>query len=500
MHQKGNNSISLNKNQLLGLLALVLFFATHNISSVFYQARGVVPEHFGLTVIGYYLGLLCSALTLDALERRMAHSSAACNFFRIGVPAILVFASLFCLVSPALTEGSFRGNRVLNTFQPFLWALFLPVAFRLFFQHVPARLQGLFLGLAMGVGHLCWALLTPLAHSPEAVTITASGVPVNSYLPFMNSARSIFGIAFAIVAGLLLSQAGSNSFTHGPQPAAEHIPPVSFAPRFWNLLPPLAMCFFLNGLLGYLFFARLRAHGMFPEYMHLGLMLFFPLMGLLCSRKGDRVLFYLLAAAVFAFTTSPLLTVFPSESHGYQAIFLACNIGHQILSFSGTLVCGRFATTGKHPALTASSVWICSGIAIPATLLAKAGLPDLAVSPFVYTGLLLILFVAGMRLLRRVFPLPKPERPEDECPTLPKPQRAPVESPLSARETDMMVLAVQGKSNAAIAEEMGLALSTVGNTLSRAYAKLEVKNRAQAIQKWNEMQGGFNLQVQHPQS
>ena len=50
------------------------------------------------------------------------------------------------------------------------------------------------------------------------------------------------------------------------------------------------MCFFLNGLLGYLFFARLRAHGMFPEYMHLGLMLFFPLMGLLCSRKGDRVL------------------------------------------------------------------------------------------------------------------------------------------------------------------------------------------------------------------
>ena len=49
-------------------------------------------------------------------------------------------------------------------------------------------------------------------------------------------------------------------------------------------------------------------------------------------------------------------------------------------------------------------------------------------------------------------------------------------------------LAVQGKSNAAIAEEMGLALSTVGNTLSRAYAKLEVKSRAQAIQKWNEMQ------------
>lgn len=487
MYQNDNKTVSLNKNQLLGLLALVLFFATHNISSVFYQVRGVAPEQFGLTVIGYYTGLLCSALTLDALARRMAHSSVARTFLRIGVPTVLVLASLFCLASPSLTDGSFRGNRVLNTFQPFLWALFLPVAFRLFFQHVPARSQALFFGLAVGVGHLCWALLTPLVHSPDAVAVTASGVTANSYLPFMNSARSVFGLGFAIVAALLLSQTGDTSPNHEPQHIAEPTPSAPFPSRFWNLLPPLALCFFLNGLLGYLFFARLRAHGMFPEYMHLGLMLFFPLMGLLCSRKGDKVLLYILTAAVLAFITSPLLTILSTESPWYQAIFLACNVGHQMLAFGGTLVCGRFAEAGARPALTASSVWICSGVAIPAMLLAKAGLPNLTVSPFVYAGVLLILFVAGIRLLRRVFPLPMPDNPDKEDTTLPKPHQTLAELPLTPREKDMMALAVQGKSNAAIAEDMGLALSTVGNTLSRAYGKLEVKNRAQAIQKWNEM-------------
>lgn len=489
MPQSYNKPILLNRNQLIGLLALVLFFATHNISSVFYQVRGVAPEQFGLSVIAYYLGLLCSALTLDALERRMERSAAALGFLRIGVPAILMLTSLFCLVSPALTEASFRGNRLLNTLQPFLWALFVPVAFRLFFQHVPARSHGLFFGLAIGVGHLCWALLTPLVHSPEAFTGTTSGVTVNSYLPFMNSIRCIFGICFAVVAARLLPQRGSAAPDRTAQTAAESIlPPASFTPRLRYLLPPLALCFFLNGLLGYLFFARLRAHGMFPEYLHIGLMLFFPLMGLLCSRMGDRVLLYLLCIAVFVFTASPLLTVFSPESPWYQAIFLACSIAHQTLVFGGTLVCGRFSIVGAHPALTASSVWICSGIAIPGMLLAKAGLPDPGVSPFIYMLVLLALYMAGMRLLRRVFPLPVPDCHEDEYHVLPKQRRPLTEMPLSAREKDMMALAVQGKSNAAIAEEMGLALSTVGNTLSRAYAKLEVKNRAQAIQKWNEMQ------------
>ena len=118
---------------------------------------------------------------------------------------------------------------------------------------------------------------------------------------------------------------------------------------------------------------------------------------------------YLLAAAAFAFTASPLLTVFSPESPWYQAIFLACSIAHQTLVFGGTLVCGRFSITGAHPALTASAVWLCSGIAIPGMLLAKAGLPDPGASPFVYRLVLLALYLAGMRLLRRAFPLPMPD-------------------------------------------------------------------------------------------
>ena len=55
---------------------------------------------------------------------------------------------------------------------------------------------------------------------------------------------------------------------------------------------------------------------------------------------------------------------------------------------------------------------------------------------------------------------------------------------LATQEQAVLEKVVQGLSNKEIAENMGLALSSVNNTLSRVYAKLSVKNRTQAISKW----------------
>jgi DNA-binding NarL/FixJ family response regulator len=52
---------------------------------------------------------------------------------------------------------------------------------------------------------------------------------------------------------------------------------------------------------------------------------------------------------------------------------------------------------------------------------------------------------------------------------------------LSERETELLTLMVQGKSNQVIADHLGLTLKTVRNHVSNIFSKLQVADRAQAI-------------------
>ena len=58
---------------------------------------------------------------------------------------------------------------------------------------------------------------------------------------------------------------------------------------------------------------------------------------------------------------------------------------------------------------------------------------------------------------------------------------------LAPREQEVLELALLGESNAAIATTLGIKPITVGKTLTRVYAKLGVKNRVAAVQKWREL-------------
>lgn len=56
---------------------------------------------------------------------------------------------------------------------------------------------------------------------------------------------------------------------------------------------------------------------------------------------------------------------------------------------------------------------------------------------------------------------------------------------LSQRETEVMELIIQGKTNSEIGRELFLAEKTIKNNINRIFAKLQVTSRAAAIAKWN---------------
>lgn len=60
---------------------------------------------------------------------------------------------------------------------------------------------------------------------------------------------------------------------------------------------------------------------------------------------------------------------------------------------------------------------------------------------------------------------------------------------LAPREMEVLELAAQGESNAAIAKHLNLQTVTVTKALSRAYRKLDAKNRTDAVHKWMLIRG-----------
>src|SRR6266516_1875713 len=62
---------------------------------------------------------------------------------------------------------------------------------------------------------------------------------------------------------------------------------------------------------------------------------------------------------------------------------------------------------------------------------------------------------------------------------------------LSERETELLALIAQGRSNQEIAEQLGLTLKTVRNHVSNIFSKLQVADRAQAVLRAREAGLGY---------
>jgi len=62
---------------------------------------------------------------------------------------------------------------------------------------------------------------------------------------------------------------------------------------------------------------------------------------------------------------------------------------------------------------------------------------------------------------------------------------------LSERETELLALIAQGRTNQEIAEQLGLTLKTVRNHVSNIFSKLQVADRAQAVIRAREAGLGY---------
>lgn len=465
----------------LAISVLALFYLAHNLGTVLFQARGVPQGQSGGAVIGYFAGVALGVLGMAFLEGRRGWGEPGKPgaALRALLFAGLAFPGLFCLISFWL--AGYGGTPFLNTFQPLLWAMSLPVALRFFFANIRPGAWALYFALAISAGHLCWSLLTPLvgAAGPGAL----AGNSENPHLAFLNVTRSLLCFAFSFLCWKL---AGLEARFGRPGYAGRGAcrPSVSDGRespgrRFFLLLLPFLACFFLNGFSGYLFFPRLLGRGLYPEYMHLFLTLAFPLLGLWVTRRGDQALFRLLAAACLIFASLPLLLFLPLPLPALQGVYLVCAVAQQLLLFCGALAFARFARSPRQCTLLASMVWLATTVAVPGRLLASHLLPSLAAPPLAAACLLAALCALALLPLRRAFPLPSPPGPR--AADAGKLAAFAAAFGLTRRESELMALVAEGAESERIRRELGVSENTVKYHMRGLLQKCVVPNRQQLL-------------------
>ena len=533
--------ISQFRRHFAGFLVLALFFVSHNISSVFYQIRNVDGAHYQGSVIGYFCGIAVSALLIGhicALRSGGAFSRAASH---AGLLFITLLPALISLASPFLLTEGYAGNALINTLQPGLWAMQLPLALYLFFRYTPPLQQAFYYCLTLCAGHLCWSLLIPLAHM--GALVGAADFLETRYLPFLNAARFMTSLAFtwlvftlmpnrrkdapfpddaagehapadAAVAGqgsALMPDGPAAADAPGP-PDAPDAPPFTGARRsgLLYLLVPLLICFFYNGVQGYLFFPRLVTRGLYAEYLHLVLAVLFPVLGFFLrggsrtdakqrpgatpakddgqeDKRQQRLLRRLIIAVILCFAVAPVLLTRLPHGAAFQTMYFICAVCLQVLFMAGTLVCGRYATTSRRPALVTSGAWLAGGAAVAGNAAATRLFPLLPVSSFSAIIFLCLACVLSLPLLRRAFPLPESRKihkenneEEKNASITPSPESEPMQvydrgadgpeerlaayaqtHRLSRREREIALLLTRGKTTDQIAEILELKITSV---------------------------------------
>ena len=114
-------------------------------------------------------------------------------------------------------------------------------------------MHALFFGVITATGHLCLAFFVPIINLESISPPLLSGAAENPYLSFLNITRSIFGIAFGLIAWWFISfdTAGSSVKTSTTALKSEDPQPSAWGPTasLWPFLLPLTVCFFLYGFL-----------------------------------------------------------------------------------------------------------------------------------------------------------------------------------------------------------------------------------------------------------
>ena len=392
----------------LAFCVIILLFVTTNIGAAFFQLRGLPASQMGLNMFGYQVGVLSTVFLLDFLVRDEASLAA---IPRTAVSLLLLLPPLYSLLY--FRMGSFIGTPLGNVSLMFLWGMALAVSLRFFFRHTPSKYQTLYLGIAMSAGHLCWALIMPIAGgiTPDAVVHLAAK---ERFLTFLNMARAV---TCAVAALFVWKLAGMRASTLSPGRAiptgtkqdgsGEQMTRGVFVWRVLCLLLPSILCCIMNGFMGYLFMARLRPQASLLEFVHLGMALLFPLLALVVARKGVNSLRFFLGGAALCFAFSPLVLLPSAQTGLAHAIFLICATAQQVLLFAAMLALARFLPFTRHPALLPCLPWLAYFFSLVGSIVAAKVLPSFGLPPLTGVCVVAALCVAVIPLMLRAFPLPE---------------------------------------------------------------------------------------------
>lgn len=465
-----------NRKQVLWFLGLIPFVVMHNISAVFIELRGVLPGQLGLVALGYFLGLASSALLLPVFEQNIAKGGSGSKLWSGILLVVLLFPGFFSLILPLLSDNAYSGNSFINTFQPFLWALFLPVAFQLFFHPILNGLHGVLFGIVAAVGHLCWALLIPIISISAGTIDTPYGSAENLYLPFLNTIRCIFGVAFALIAWRLITYPDARkverTFSHAP--ASLVLGPF---------LLTLTVCFFFYGLMSTMLSEQLALHEANLGYMHLGLALLFLFIGFWVTQRDTNILKKLMAVAFLGLATVPVLLYCLPHSPLAPALRYFYVTSYQILLFSGTLVCGYFTLQSKRKIVSVALILSVVSASIPGNFLGNY-LSPLLPSPLILVCVctavhsMLALFARKFFLLLQLTPLAS-DRADNE-PLRYDPEMIAHFSKvhtLKSREVQIMEMLLQGLSTAEIVGLLGLKENTIRTYIQTLLRKTGTTSR-----------------------
>ena len=497
MQSKPSALIASNQGMLLWLFGLLPFVVMHTVSAIYIQVRGITPNQIGLSALGYFLGLISSIILLPLIETKISNQQPSGKYWHLLMLAILLLPGGFSLLALVVMEQPHVGNYFLNVFQPFLWALLLPVAFRLFFHPILTGMHGLFFGVVSATGHLCLAFLNPIINLESASSQLLSTSIGNPYLSFLNVTRSIFGIAFALIAWWFISfdAAESSNQTNSCALNNEDLqknarPPIA---ALWPFLLPLTVCFFLYGFPSQRHYELPNIHQFNAGYMHIGLAILSLAIGFIITKKGIPALKIIIKTSLLFLVLTSLIFYFfefPPLAHIVNFLYDASN---QILLFSATLVCGYTFLQNRSSSLAVAIFLFSASAPILGVLLEKyfpVGLPTNIVISVLLAGCALSAWFSD-RFFVLLMAIPQEKildnSTQENTPT--HTQKYTTENlsrfaalhKLNNREIQIMELLLRGLTSLEMVEIVGLKQSTVRTYTQNLLKKTGTNSRLELV-------------------
>ena len=492
--------------QLLAFVLLALFFAQHNIVTISYQLRGMPPAQLLVLLGTYHLTLLLTSTGFDLYTRwQLRKNGGIFSAYGESVPrplffliALLLLPACADLTAQFFTWGSW-GVALLNLGQMPFWVLYVPVCFHFFRTRVPARLYMPYCGIALGGGHVVWGLLAPLAGPLTVQAPALAAAAAVQYQLMLNIVQLAFTVGICFILYRL-------STRHPPQTRpltgiihALHLgstQPAFFSPKVPEqgfpvlFLLPVGVIFFMNGVGGNIYSARLHTYGPFPGLMHLAIGSLFCLAAFSLRHRNTLLKPYLYGAFLLM-AVSPGLFLLPSTSMAYQAMHSVFSIGHQSLILFCAFTTLTHAPQSKWPLTATCSAWLITGMNLPGALFSHFVLPHLPFSRFAVLCACAVLALALFPLLRKAFPLPEaPEEALEEPHTIGAENGLSIQEATAAslaafaahytlteRERQIVALLVQGASSEEMTQTLGIKDSTLRPYISRLLKKTETDNR-----------------------